>query len=151
MKGFRSIFVSFLATLLAIAAVALVYPYDAMSFRPQKDKDAKAVFAAFVTLSPAEKAAAMKAAKSSWNTESGVVRRMRAELFVSELPAGKDDPALEVYDRMSRHMPSIVEPGVSPFMPTRAAPPPKTISPEKGDQKDESTMVFSREELLKMN
>ena len=151
MRGFRSIIVSFSATLLAVAAVALVYPYDALSFKPRKDNGAESAFAAFVTLSPAEKAAAMKAAKSSWNADSGAVRRMRAELFVGELPTGRDDPALEIYDRVLRRDPPVVEPGLSPFMPTRAAPPPKTISPDEGDLKDKPAAAFSRDELLKMN
>ncbi len=151
MKGFRSALVSAVMVSLTVAAVALAFPYGALTFRPRPAKAAQPAFAAFVTLSPAEEAAAMKAAKSSWNAEAGAVRYMRAELFVSELPKGRDEPALEISDRVSRQTPSPISPGLSPFMPSQAAPPPRMIKAEKSGDKDVPLQVFGREELLRMN
>ncbi|MBQ6914836.1 MAG: hypothetical protein IJQ65_03875 [Kiritimatiellae bacterium] len=151
MKGWRSAFVSAVMVLLTIAAVVLVFPYGALTFRPRPDGPAQPAFAAFVALSPTEEAAAMKAAKSSWNAGAGAVRRMRAELFVSELPRGRDEPALEIADRAHSQTLPPLSPGLQPFMPSQAAPPPAKIEPDKADLKDESASAFSREELLRMN
>ena len=151
MKGLRSALVSAVMVSLTVAAVALSFPYCALKFRPRPDKAAQPAFAAFVTLSPAEEAAAMKAAKSSWNAEAGAVRHLRAELFVSELPKGRDEPALDIADRASRQTPSPIPPGLSPFLPSQAAPPPKMIEADKPGRKDGPSPAFGREELLRMN
>ena len=151
MKGWRSAFVSAAMVFLTVAAVALVFPYDALFFRLRPVRPARPAFAALVTLSQAEESAAMKAAKSSWNAEADAVRRMRAELFVSELPKGRDEPALKIADRVPRQTPPPVSPGLLPFMPSRAAPPPAKIEPDKADLKGEPAPAFTREELLRLN
>ena len=135
-----------------VGAVAVVFPFDAMSFRPRPAKEAHTAFAAFVSLTPAEEAAAMKVAKSSWNAESGGVRHLRAELFSNELPEAESEPALGILDRLARQAPEPVAPGLSPYLPSQAAPPATAIPAEKAaDDEGESSPAFSREELLKID
>ena len=137
--------------LASVGAVAVVFPYDALSFKPVPAKERKPAFAAFVSLREGEETAAMKAAKSSWNAEAGGVRRLRAELFAAEIPEARNEPALELADRLAMISPPPVAPGLSPYLPSLAAPPPKSISAEKADAGDGSAPAFSREELLKID
>jgi len=150
-RVFSGDFMSTAIVLATVGAVAVAFPFDAMSFRPQQSKDARAAFAAFVSLTPAEEAAAMKAAKSAWNAESGGVRHLRAELFSNELPEAENEPALGLLDGLVRQAPEPVTPGLSPYLPSQAAPPAKAIHAEKADVGDESAPTFSRKELLKID
>ena len=138
--------------LATIGAVAASFPFDAISFRPRPSKSSRAAFAAFVSLTPAEEAAAMKAAKGAWNAESGGVRHLRAELFSNELPEAESEPALGLPDRLARQAPEPVSPGLSPYLPSQAAPSAKAIPAEKAaDEGGESSPAFSREELLRID
>jgi len=151
-RGFRGDFVSAAIVLATVGAVAASFPFDAISFRPRPSKESRAAFAAFVSLTPAEEAAAMKAAKSAWNAESGGVRHLRAELFSNELPEAENEPALGLLDRLARQAPEHVAPGLSPYLPSQAAPPAKAIPAEKSaDEGGESYPAFSREELLRID
>ena len=135
----------------AVAAVAVVFPFDAVTFSPAKAKDGKGAFAAFVTLSHKEEVAAMKAAKSSWNAEAGGVRRIRAELFSVDLPESESEPSLRLEDRFSGFAPSVVAPGLMPYQPSMAAPAPTKIPHAKSDDEGKSAATFSREEMLEIN
>ena len=150
MMGFRRELLSVAIVLAAVVAVAVAFPYDAVFFRPVQRTGRKPVFAAFVSLREGEEVAAMKAAKNSWNAEAGGVRRLRAELFMAEIPEAGNEPAQELADRFARVSPPPVAPGLSPYQPSLAAPPPKAIPAEKADEKDEAP-AFSREELLKID
>jgi hypothetical protein len=134
----------------ATGVVALSFPFDAVSFKPSRQKAQGDAFAAFVSLDGREEAAAMKAAKSSWNAESGGVRHMRAELFFSELPEVESEPALRLSDRFALSSPDPVAPGLSPYLPSMAAPPPRAIPAEKAGSPAVQPAAFSREDLLKM-
>lgn len=149
MRGQRGRFLSVAVVVAAVGGVAVAFPFDAISFRPAAPKAGKPCFAAFVSLGEAEEAAAMKAAKSSWNAKAGGVRSMRAELFPDELPEAEKEPALEIADRLGRSVDRPVSPSLSPYLPSLAAPPPKAIPVEKADAG--AAPQFPREELLKMD
>ena len=150
MRDIRGEFLSVAVVLAAVGAVALAFPYDAVSFKSAQKTVERHVFAAFVSLKEGEEAAAMKAAKSSWNADAGGVRRLRAELFTSEIPETRNEPALDLADRFSRVSPPPIAPGLLPYQPSLAAPPPKAIPAEKVDATD-GAPTFSREELLKID
>ena len=151
MKSLRGEFLSVSVVLAAVGAVVMSFPFDAIAFRPMSPSANGQSFAAFVSLDQEEEAAALKAAKSSWNAEAGGVRRLRAELFSSDLPKEKSEFALEFSDRIVRSVPESVAPGLSPFLPSLAAPPPKAIPVENADAAVDPAPVFSREELLKID
>ena len=150
MRDLRGKLLSVAVVLAAVAAVAVVFPFDAISFTPSRAAAKGGEFAVFVSLTPEEEAAAMKAAKSSWNAEAVGVRRMRAELFMNDLPESASEPSLNIEDRLAGPPPPPVTPGISPYLPSRAAPPPKAIPADKADAKDGPAPAFPREELLKL-
>ncbi len=125
MRDLRGKLLSVAVVLVAVVAVVVVFPFDALSFTPSRAAADGRAFAVFVLLTPEEEAAAMKAAKSSWNAEAVGVRRMRADLFVNDLPESASEPSL-------------------------AAPPPKAIPADKADQMGGPAPAFPREELLKI-
>ena len=151
MRDVRGELLSVAVVLAAVGAVAIAFPYDVVSFRPSQNTGKRPVFAAFVTLREGEEVAAMKAAKSSWNAEAGGVRRLRAELFAAEIPEAGNEPALDLADRFARFSPKTVAPGLSPYLPSLAAPPPKAIPVDKADAGQGPKPTFSREELLRID
>lgn len=151
MRGGRGSLVSVSVVLAAIGGVAVSFPFDAVSFRPADSRQSKSGFAAFVSLGAEEEAEALKAAKSSWNAEAGGVRRLRADLFYAELPEAGHEPALAFSDRLASSAPGPVEPGLSPYLPSMAAPPPKEIPPDDTAAKEGPAPAFSKEELLKID
>ena len=135
------------ASILALTvSVAAVFPFGAIGFKAVDPAPARVPGAAFVQLRPDEEAAALQAAKNSWNAEAGGVRRLRAELFFGELPETASEPALGVGERTRRPAPDPVAPGRTAYLPSMAAPPPPAISPEKGA--DGGKPAFSRDDLL---
>jgi len=151
MSGFRRDALSACIVLVSVCAVVASFPFDAVSFRPPAAGAPRSAFAAFVSLSAEEEAAAMKAAKSSWNAEAGGVRRLRAELFSSELPDADSEHALDISDRIVLSAPKPVAPGLSPYLPSLAAPSARAIPPEGPGEVGGPTPSFSREELLKID
>ena len=149
MRGPRGNLLSVAVVVAAIGGVAIVLPFDAMSFRHAAPSGGEACFAAIVTLDEGVESAATKAAKSSWNANAGGVRSMRAELFPDELPEAGSEPALGLADRLGRSVHETVAPSLSPYLPSLAAPPPKAIPAEKADAA--AAPQFPREELLKMD
>ena len=149
MRDARGELLSVAVVLAAVGAVALAFPYDALSFSPARKAVERPVFAAFVSLREGEEAAAMKAAKSSWNADAGGVRRLRAELFAAEIPEARNEPAMDLADRFARATLPPVAPDLSPYLPSLAAPPPMAIPAEKADTAQDGP-TFSREELLRI-
>ena len=151
MMNLRGNMLSVAAVLTAIVGVAVSFPLDMFSFRPSERSGQNGAFAAFVSLDEAEESAALKAAKSSWNGEGGGVRHLRAELFFSDLPKEESEPVLELADRSAWSLPSPVDPGLVPYMPSLAAPPPEAIPQENAGAVAAHEPAFSREELLKID
>lgn len=150
-KEIRGNLLSVAAVFTAVAAVAVVFPFDAVIFSPVKAKAKGGTFASFVTLGPEDEIAAMKAAKSSWNAEAGGVRRLQAELFLVDLPESGNDPVLQIEDRRAGFSASVVAPGFMPYQPSMAAPPPAKIPHGKTDDGGKVAKPFSRAELLEMD
>ena len=146
----RGNLLSVAVALASVGGVAVSFPFDAVSFRPQSPGE-RPVFAANVSLSEKEESAAMKAAKNSWNAEAGSVRSLRAELRFGELPEVEGEPALGIADRLAWPSPAPVEPGLSPYLPSLAAPPPAVIKPDKDGADESPVPAFPREERLKMD
>ena len=98
MKGFASE-IATLATVLAIpAGIAAVFPYAAIGFRARRVAP-RPPAVAFVTLSPEAEAAAMRAAKASWQNDAGSILRVRADLSFGELPSAPEEAVLDVSAR----------------------------------------------------
>ena len=137
-----------LCTVLAIsAAIVSVFPYGAIGFKA-RPPSAPTPAAAFITLSPDEEAAAMRAAKTSWKGDADSCLRVRADLSFGELPTTREESVLGVGERS--RPPRFRDVGWTPppFLPSQAASPLRPIPP--GDAPKEAP-AFSREELLSLD
>ena len=139
-----------LASVLAVpAAVALFFPYEAVSFRATSVSAESPASAAFVTLSPEQESAALVAARTSWQTDAAARQHRHVRLSLGELPEGPTGPLLDVG--------TLMRPAASPepvvyrpagWQPSLGAERPARLIQE---QETRTTPAFSREELLKLN
>jgi len=138
---------SVLSVFAVLAAVGLAFPFNAIGFVPRSDSERRGSFAAFVTLSDEEHAAAMRAAKTSWQGDTRGVRLLRVDLSVGVLPGDTRLNSLDVGLRPQRPtLPRIsYEPGPSPV--SAAALPGARL--EKGSDAA-ARPPFSKTELLKI-
>ena len=146
-KSLRSEILSIVAVLGMPAAIVLTFPFSAVKFNAASEKTSISPSVAFVQLSPDEEAAALRAAKGSGSSGAGGVKNLRAELYFGDLPASKNEPALDFSDRHTKQRIFNSETWPPPFMPSQAAQKPIKILPEKEAPEPET---FSREELSKI-
>lgn len=140
---FRHEILSFSLVVSLPVAMALVFPYEAIGFKPAKSASAATAHAAFVTLTAEEEAAAVKAARASWRVSASEVRA--AELQIEELPERPLSAVLGFEDRGGFVPVKAMAYELPPYYPTSAAPsaprlPARTEAPR--------TPAFSRKELL---
>lgn len=149
MKSVRLELASVLTVLAVPAALALVFPYGAIGFRPGKRPSRPAASAAFVTLSDEEQALAMRSAKSAWQVDVSGERQMRADLSVGDLPEDPSFATLDVAAGPSRSKRSIVESPLAAYPRTSAAPAAKPIAREA--DADKRVSAFAKSDLLKID
>lgn len=149
MKGIRHELAT-LATVLAVpAALALVFPYGAIGFRPASRAEASRSSAAFVEMTMEEQEAAMRAAKTSWQVDSGNARRLRADLSVGVLPEDVSPISLDAVIGPSRSAVPVVPYGPEAHPRSLAAPAARRIA---NDVKPEAAPpAFPKEDLLKLD
>jgi hypothetical protein len=124
-------------------ALALVFPYDALGFRPPRDAAASRTTCAFVALDADEERAALAAARSAWQVDSKSVAGLRIDLSSGDLPPA---PVRTVELRRPVRGESAAAVPFEPEMlpPTFAAPSPRQIKPDAYT----NAPAFPREELL---
>lgn len=149
MKSVRSECLSLAVALTLPAAVLLTLPYaDLLGRPPAADVPASAPFAAFVTLTDEQEAQAMRRAKFAGSGEASGARVRPVDLILSRLP---DDPPASVVrlaDRVRPPEPPRRALRRTPFLPSRAAPPPARIAP---DPLPARPLGFSKEDLLQID
>ena len=146
MRSWRSETVTMAMVLAVPACIAVIFPYDALSFRASEKPVCRPPFAAFVSLDASGERRALTAAKSSWRGGSDS-RRMRADLSFGVLP--NDDTAVELLPIDSRSRAPQARPvacGMPPFLPSRAAG--KAVKIAADAEADD--LPFPRRELLKI-
>ena len=131
------------------AAIAFVFPYEAVGFRAEKREQQKRPSFAFVVLSEEEERVALAAARTSWQVGAKGVKGLRTDISSGELPPApirlvmptrpKRDEVFEPVEYTPNALP-----------PTVAAPAPAAIAPEVEPDPD-AKRVFSKEELLKID
>lgn len=137
---------SLLMVLAVPAAIALAFPYDALRFVPAPESR-RAPSAAFVTLTPAQEQAALKAAKTAWQGNAEGVRRMRIDMTLGDLPADDRREAIAVSVEPTLAIPPPIAYGLPPDPRTQAAPAPREIGAAAPDARPPA---FSKEDLLKL-
>ena len=145
MKGLREDLLSVAAVLSVLLALALAFPREAICFVASRD-DARGMSTdSIVFLDASAAAKALRATKILPRGERGGIA---ADLLPAELP-GPDAVSMMSVDLQRRPpRPSVVESGLSPFLPSRRAPSPVRIS---GGKKADDGLPFPRSELLKLN
>ncbi|MBR3223115.1 MAG: hypothetical protein IKF72_12910 [Kiritimatiellae bacterium] len=146
MKGIAGELASLFTVLAIPAGIAAIFPFSAIGFRASPVA-AHEPSVAFVTLSEKDEAAAMRAAKASWQGNAGNMLRVRADLFLGDLPGGVEKETLHVAERNRPPCAKDVDWTPPPYLPSLAAPPPQTI-PE--DAPEGEALAFPKEELLSL-
>lgn len=127
--------------------IAAVFPYEAIVFRARGDGEGHVRGrASLVSLSAAQEQSFEQVARTTWRKEGGA-NAWRPDLLVDNLPETPCPPVLPIAVRSRPPEPPIAECGVSAFLPSRQAPPPLKIAPDKV----EDAQAFPRTELLKLN
>ncbi len=127
--------------------LVLSIPREAIGFLPKRDLPPASASCAFVTLSAADEAKALEAARSAWHVRSRDVRELRIEMFADSPPERKQTEMLTI---SSRTRPPAPEPPA--FVPsavpkTLAAPAPTRIPSES----ENAPEAFPREDLLRID
>ena len=101
---------------------------------------------AFVTLNADEEAAAVRAARSSWQSSSDAAVSERARLAFDVLPETREPEAIGDDGRTRMSRPAEIEWAPPPLPPGLAAPPPaKAEAPDT-----DASLPFPRHEMLKL-
>ena len=131
------------STAAALATAAVLFPFmrPAPGSTVQRDGAAEPS-AAFVTLSADEEAAAVRAARSSWKTQTG---GERIRLSCDELPESREPDAVGDANRTRMRRPADIGWSPPPLPPGLAAPQPVDKEPETAE-----TLPFPREKMLQL-
>ncbi len=135
-----------LASVLAIpAAIALVFPYDAVEFEPAAGAPSDAARCSFVELTEGDEAAALASARAAWKVGASSVRSLRADLSVAAMPEEAARPVMDVSERARAAAAGKVGYDVPPMPRTMAAPSPRRIAADGGA---DDCSAFPRDEMM---
>ena len=129
------------------AAIAFVFPYEAVGFRAEKREPESRSSCSFVVLSEEEERVALAAARTSWQVGAKGVRGLRTDISSGELPPAPIRLVMPTRSKRDEVF-TPVEYTPNALPPTVAAPAPAKIAPEEAL---EQKRAFSREELLKID
>ena len=130
------------------AAIAFMFPYDAVGFRANKRDSGRKPTCAFVTLTDEEERVALAAARTAWQVDAKGVKWMKPESGPGELPPMPvvfvipERPVRGTSAASAEYMPNSLPPTV-------AAPAPVIIAPDE-NMGAETKQPFSKEDLLKL-
>ena len=135
--------------LVVVAAVLLIFPFKAVSFRASDAVSVKHFPVSFIQLTPQQEESAVLKAKTAWLDGSELRGRMTAHLPLVILPELVSCPLLgdEKFLPAAAPMPLIPWPK-RPFTPSQAAPYPSQL-PQLPIEAPKP--FFSREELLNID
>ena len=146
MRSLASEALSAAAALSLPAAILAVFPYRAAEFKASPlSRPADVETFAFVELSPAEEAAALKAAKASWQAASSAASGMRAYLRLDDLPAESPGGPILGNAEFPEVRAKPFEYGAPTWRPSAAAGPPQKIAAAPADP---VPPAFPKEALL---
>ena len=149
LRSLRHEAISLLEIAIIPAAIAFVFPYEAVGFRAEKREQGSGPSCSFVVLSEEEERVALAAARTSWQVGAKGVKGLRTDISSGELPPEPIRPVMPTRPKRDEgftpveYMPNALPPSV-------AAPAPATIAPEAAEE-TEAKQPFSKEELLKID
>jgi hypothetical protein len=139
---------SVIAVVAMVLAIASSFPFEAFSFKAA-NFPAREAGAAFVELTHEEEAAALKAARTSWQVDHLDEQWQRVDCHTGDLPA---DPISAVVNVESRLRHSFSKPEsfpLPPYRPSMAAPRPDFKVRKQFTEKPNP--AFGKEEFLKID
>jgi hypothetical protein len=131
-------------------ALALVFPYESLEFKPEVNEGEREPVCAFVVLGEKEERAALAAARTAWQVGSQSVKRLRADLSVADIPPEPVRPVIAVRPERSGGAVAGGEYIPNALPPTVAAPAAADIKADAASA-EPTKPAFSREELLKID
>lgn len=149
LRSLRHEAISLLEIAVIPAAIAFVFPYEAVGFRAEKREPESRPSFAFVVLSEEEERVALAAARTSWQVDAKGVKGLRTDISSGELPPAPIRLVMPTRPmRGTSAAPAEYAPNMLP--PTVAAPPPTAIAPDAVAD-PAAKQAFSKEELLKID
>ena len=149
MKDLRRELKSAILVLGITVAIGFAFPFSAIGFHPQPSRPSPSASAAFVVLTAEERIAALKAAKTAWQSEAPEKLGPRLRLPLGELPEEEQDTLIRACELLPD--PVACEPVASrlpPWEPSRQAARPARLQPEADLP---PPPAFSRDELLDLH
>lgn len=128
-------------------AMALAFPYGAVSFSASEPPARPEARCAFVSLSDEDESSALAAARAAWKVSAEGVRSMRLDLSVDSAPEDPVTSVSEIGDRARCRRYASVGFDAPALPPTLAAPAPAAIAPEP--EPEDAGLAFPRREMLK--
>lgn len=149
-RSLRSELVSLALVAVAPAASVAVFPFPALRFGAAEGPGAVPARCAFVSLSEAGELAAMDAARGSWKANAEEVRRLRANLSLTDIPEEPFRPLVSISERARSPGCASLSCALPPLPPTVASPAPERLAREPSDAAKD-VAPFSRREMLEFN
>ena len=149
-RPFRQEVYFLLLVMIMPIAVAAVFPYKAIGFRPSRSVSTLRASCAFTTLDADAEAAALAAARSMRNGSHERIRSMSLNLSEPDLPDEGPMPVSDVSRRSRPRAPEMGRIAKPPLPATLAAPAPSAI-PANTAAGAEAVEAFSREDMLKID
>lgn len=149
MRDWRREIKSAIIVLVLTGAIVLALPFSAIAFRPKPQRKMPSSSAAFVVLTAEERVAALKAAKTAWQSDESEKQGLRLRLPLGELPEEEQDTLIRACELLPERV--ACEPVASrlpPWEPSRKASAPVRFQSEADET---PPPAFSREELLRLN
>lgn len=148
MRSVRSECLSAVSILTIPLGIFFAFPTEAFHFTAKGDAPCP-VRMAFVTMTPQAEQLSLRAVRSAtaWRGKAGSSRRLHTELLCQELPEDKFVSVLSLRDRSPLPTLPLIHMEQTPFLPSQKAPPPTRLPADPAAD----PLVFSREELLKLN
>lgn len=141
----------FLVLVLSLpVAVAAMFPYGAIGFKPSPALPHPPASCAFTALGPDEEAAALAAARSPRKGSHERIRSMYLNLSDPDLPDEGPMPVSDISRRSRPRAPEMGRIAKPPLPATLAAPAPSAI-PANTAAGAEAVETFSREDMLKID
>ncbi len=133
------------------AAIFAVFPYRALTFRPQADPGhAGNCACAYESLTPAATERAVGIARRALSVSPDRMRNERADILsVDNLPEAAPREVVTLAARAAVAKPGVIQCDLPPFPPTLAAGEPETIAPPA--ERAGEAGAFAREELLNID
>lgn len=148
MSGMSREFTSAILVFALMGVISLAFPFSAIKFRPSPQRTPSSASAAFVRLTDAERANALKAAKTAWQTDESEKQGVRLRLPLGELPEAEQDTLFHTCELLPERVTcDLITSRLPPWEPSQKAGAPVRLAAEEDGPKQPA---FSREELLKL-